>query len=326
MCKHEPQSCFNPHALPNIETVSELASELCNVLQRFDTCPEFYTKEDYEALLNTINGALFHLYVKMSQMRQQDAPVFAGEASLSTDPIAEQVAKRAQYPGIYLLQHAGVYENFRREDQTPIYLTVGNLEEKVQIAVPVIKCGKFVGYELVTHPIIVQHIDGGDASTVFQSEAEGAPWVHSGTDASNYYTNAEIEEEAGRKINAVSVRDAVFDPSTGFDTATHECDFAENVQERIAAEIASEAKPLLKVVVGTIEDYQERHIFITNNSQKPSCSHLPIMMEVALTFPEGVEVEGYDEAIKMFPFQSLNITIKKDAEGKYCVSFSHIKY
>lgn len=61
------QSCFNLNKLPNIETVSELASELCNLQQVFDKCPQYYTKSNFDALINTITKAFFHLYVKSLQ-------------------------------------------------------------------------------------------------------------------------------------------------------------------------------------------------------------------------------------------------------------------
>lgn len=62
------QSCFVLNKLPNIETVKELAFELCNIQQAFDKCPQYYTKSNFDALINTITKALFHLYVKSSEI------------------------------------------------------------------------------------------------------------------------------------------------------------------------------------------------------------------------------------------------------------------
>ena len=60
--------CFVLNKLPNIETVKELAFELCNIQQAFDKCPQYYTKSNFDALINTITKALFHLYVKSSEI------------------------------------------------------------------------------------------------------------------------------------------------------------------------------------------------------------------------------------------------------------------
>jgi len=51
--------------MPNLkqfDSREELFIYLCNVLIRFDTNPNFYQKEDYEALLRLLVGTLLHLY------------------------------------------------------------------------------------------------------------------------------------------------------------------------------------------------------------------------------------------------------------------------
>jgi hypothetical protein len=45
-----------------INSKDELFIYLCNILIRFDTNPNFYQKEDYEALLRLLVGSLLHLY------------------------------------------------------------------------------------------------------------------------------------------------------------------------------------------------------------------------------------------------------------------------
>lgn len=60
---YEQGTCFNGVTDDYlINSKEELFIYLCNVLIRFDTNPNFYQKEDYEALLRLLVGSLLHLY------------------------------------------------------------------------------------------------------------------------------------------------------------------------------------------------------------------------------------------------------------------------
>lgn len=56
-------TCFNElENYPVIPTRETLFNYLCEVLIRFDTNPNYYQKEDYQALLRLLVGSFLHLY------------------------------------------------------------------------------------------------------------------------------------------------------------------------------------------------------------------------------------------------------------------------
>ena len=141
------QSCFNINKLPNIETLDELSFELCNIQQAFDKCPQYYTKSNYDDLINTITKSFFHLYVKT--LEDVDTPWFEGYAEINTDPIEKSKLDKKDFPGFYLINNIGAYSQFKDINGQVLVVEQNELEDQVLFFKPVIENNKFLGYEKV---------------------------------------------------------------------------------------------------------------------------------------------------------------------------------
>lgn len=148
--KPKPQSCFNMNKLPDIENIEQLAHELCKVNQGFDKCPQYYTKQNYDDLVNTLSGAFFHLYCKVTSIA--GCPWFQGLAYNGTDPIQEALQDKRDLPGYYIASEPGVYEDFLYADGDNAGESIEVLEEELLSGIVFLKpkiiySDTFVGYE-----------------------------------------------------------------------------------------------------------------------------------------------------------------------------------
>lgn len=148
--KPKPQPCFNMDKLPDIENIEQLAHELCKVNQGFDKCPQYYTKQNYDDLVNTLNGAFFHLYCKVTSIA--GCPWFQGLAYNGTDPIQEALQDKRDLPGYYIASEPGVYEYFLYADGDNTGESIQVLEEELLSGIVFLKpkiiySDTFVGYE-----------------------------------------------------------------------------------------------------------------------------------------------------------------------------------
>ena len=142
------QSCFVLNKLPNIETVKELAFELCNVQQAFDKCPQYYTKSNFDALIDTITKAFFHLYVKLSEVTE--TPWFEGYAELDLNPVEKAKKENKKFPGFYLIKDAGEYPNFKDINGDILNVYESELINHIIFFKPIFDLGfNFLGYEKV---------------------------------------------------------------------------------------------------------------------------------------------------------------------------------
>ena len=146
------QSCFTLNKLPNIETVKELAFELCNVQQAFDKCPQYYTKSNFDALIDTITKAFFHLYVKLAEVTE--TPWFEGYAELDLDPVEKAKKENKKFPGFYLIKDVGQYPNFKDINGDILNVYESDLIDHIIFFKPVFDLGfNFLGYEKVSTQI-----------------------------------------------------------------------------------------------------------------------------------------------------------------------------
>lgn len=146
------QSCFTLNKLPNIETVKELAFELCNVQQAFDKCPQYYTKSNFDALIDTVTKAFFHLYVKLAEVTE--TPWFEDYAELDLDPVEKAKKENKKFPGFYLIKDAGEYLNFKDINGDILNVYESDLIDHIIFFKPVFDLGfNFLGYEKVSTQI-----------------------------------------------------------------------------------------------------------------------------------------------------------------------------
>lgn len=81
------QSCVNnlfPDNYPGIQKLNELKKELTELVIRFDTNPQNYTKQDFDHLMKVICKALIHIYAlleKWGDLRSTDPDVLKIDAS-----------------------------------------------------------------------------------------------------------------------------------------------------------------------------------------------------------------------------------------------------
>lgn len=59
--------CFGD-PLPELKTKEDLLNALCEVMVRFDTDPDHYTKSDYYALITALSNGLIHLYLEFENV------------------------------------------------------------------------------------------------------------------------------------------------------------------------------------------------------------------------------------------------------------------
>ena len=99
--------------LPEITTLEELMAYVQETIIRFDTAPRNYKKDDYKQLFAMVNRAMFYIYRRDPEITKVlNGIYYVGAASLSTDPVADKVARGYNNNGIYTANVNGVYTNF----------------------------------------------------------------------------------------------------------------------------------------------------------------------------------------------------------------------
>ena len=132
----------NPEELPNTQTLQELLQNLSEVMVRFNTSPDYYQKDDYRILINTITNSLIHLYLGEQETNSYTSVVpFIGIAELTTNPFQDALNKNNRFPGIYFVQVSGNYINFG------ITITPTELLGSVVMLLPIISNNTFVSYQ-----------------------------------------------------------------------------------------------------------------------------------------------------------------------------------
>lgn len=96
--------CFSNVSMPDTSTIANMRNVMCEIKQRFDSCPEEYTKGDYQAFVDAVSSAFITLYGRNGGGQGScGVPAFGGIAMPWTRPIDEQVSMGYSVPSIYIL-------------------------------------------------------------------------------------------------------------------------------------------------------------------------------------------------------------------------------
>ena len=96
--------CFSNVSMPDTSTIANMRNVMCEIKQRFDSCPEEYTKGDYQAFVDAVSSAFITLYGRNGGGQGScGVPAFSGIAMPWTRPIDEQVSMGYSVPSIYIL-------------------------------------------------------------------------------------------------------------------------------------------------------------------------------------------------------------------------------
>lgn len=157
------KTCFDKNNLPVIDNIDDLITVLCQLKYKFDVCPNYLTKKDFDLLLTTLDKSLFYLYREDPSIYTD--VLFYGQANLTTNPNTNKENLNCKYPGIYLLNEPGNYVNFAKFGGGYVQVTESDLEDSILFAIPVFVLENniriFNGYKLVSYQLNVT-IDGGE--------------------------------------------------------------------------------------------------------------------------------------------------------------------
>lgn len=115
-------SCFDEEELYTVEDISDLNNALCEAKIRFDTHPKNYTKQDYMYLVNILMSVLTKLYKDVDPATAFITTI-VGIANTNTNPEQDVVTLSLPNLGTYLINEAGIYENFLNRNGNPIEVT-----------------------------------------------------------------------------------------------------------------------------------------------------------------------------------------------------------
>lgn len=110
--------CFSNVPMPNTSTIANMRNVMCEIKQRFDSCPEEYTKGDYQAFIDAVSSAFITLYGKNGGGQGScGVPAFGGIAMPTTNPIYEQLDMGYSVPSIYILNSPNTPYIYFTDDQ-----------------------------------------------------------------------------------------------------------------------------------------------------------------------------------------------------------------
>lgn len=135
----------NQHLDANLGSkISELQEALSEVLIRFDTNPNYYTKEDYFTLIELLRGLLSYLYIDLGTH-----PFNGVLTDLTVNPLD------TINPGVYITSTIGIYENFKDKEGNPIEITYSDTIENIVVLNPKIDENNIWYYEKIKVPVKV---------------------------------------------------------------------------------------------------------------------------------------------------------------------------
>lgn len=110
--------CFSNVPMPNTSTIANMRNVMCEIKQRFDSCPEEYTKGDYQAFIDAVSSVFITLYGKNGGGQGSGGvPAFGGIAEPQTSPIDEQINMGYSVPSIYILNSPNTTYFYFIDDQ-----------------------------------------------------------------------------------------------------------------------------------------------------------------------------------------------------------------
>lgn len=109
--------CFSNVSMPDTSTIANMRNVMCEIKQRFDSCPEEYTKGDYQAFVDAVSSAFITLYGRNGGGQGScGVPAFGGIAMPQTRPIDEQVSMGYSVPSIYILNSPNTTYGYFTDD------------------------------------------------------------------------------------------------------------------------------------------------------------------------------------------------------------------
>lgn len=122
----DPNAPVNKHLDSSLGSkIADLQNALSEVLIRFDTNPNYYTKEDYFTLIELLRGILGLFYEEL-----KTTPFNGVLNDITVNPLD------VTNPGLYIVSTSGKYENFKDKEENFIEITDEELKENTIVLNP----------------------------------------------------------------------------------------------------------------------------------------------------------------------------------------------
>jgi len=153
--------------IPQTKTLQDLLRNLSEVMIRFNTSPDYYQKDDYRTLINTISNSLIYLYNNTTTNTGSHVVGFRGVATKTTNPYLEAIRANNKYPGIYFAQDIGEYPYFG------ITVTMTDNFDAIVLLVPKVNSdGEVLNYEKT-----IYNLNTPNSNFVYSSDIARSVWI-----------------------------------------------------------------------------------------------------------------------------------------------------